>query len=93
MQIYPQNKIFLSDDDFPVYDGKTITFGITSDCNLKCSYCYVHEKNEQMDMDLDMAKKIIDNMFAKPNMFFDVPLDFRSMRSSSNILLISPKLF
>lgn len=40
---------------------KTITFQVTSGCNLKCSYCYeINKKN--IVMDFPTAKKFVDNL-------------------------------
>lgn len=42
--------------------GREITFQITSSCNLKCSYCYEHHK-EDKKMDLQTAKTIVDYIY------------------------------
>lgn len=50
---------------FGAEDGKrvkTITFQITNDCNLKCSYCYQQYKNKKK-MTFEIAKKFIDKLF------------------------------
>lgn len=73
--VFPGNKKYLTTSDFPQYEGKSITFCVTNDCNLRCSYCYIHNKNNEMDMTLGTAKKIIDTMFKNPHLFFDAPLD------------------
>lgn len=41
---------------------REITFQITSDCNLKCSYCYEHHKTKEK-MSLITGKKIVDSIF------------------------------
>ena len=43
--------------------AKNITFVITHDCNLRCSYCYEHYKGCRPPMTLETAKKIIDLLF------------------------------
>ena len=40
---------------------KTITFQITDDCNLCCSYCYQHNKGHHK-MPFEVAKKLIDEI-------------------------------
>lgn len=40
---------------------KTITFQVTEDCNLKCSYCYQINKNKNY-LNFEIAKKVIDNL-------------------------------
>lgn len=71
----PKNGHYLTEDDFPQYDGKTITFCVTADCNLRCTYCYLHEKSTERDMSFDTAKEIIDTMYANPYEYFFDPLD------------------
>lgn len=41
-------------------DLVTITFCVTQDCNLACSYCYMVGKNDKHVMDYETAKKIVD---------------------------------
>jgi uncharacterized protein len=38
------------------YDGLSITYQVTEDCNLRCSYCYVHHKRPG-DLSLDYANR------------------------------------
>lgn len=38
---------------------KSITFQVTEDCNLRCSYCYQHNKTHNK-MTFDVAKRFID---------------------------------
>lgn len=73
--VYPQNRTFLSPNDFPNYEGKSITFCITNECDLRCTYCYIHNKNSEMEMTFETAKEIIDTMYANPHLYFDDPLD------------------
>ena len=42
--------------------GREVTFQITSSCNLKCSYCYEHHK-ENKKMSLQTAKAIVDFIY------------------------------
>lgn len=41
----------------------TVTFQVTEDCNLRCSYCYQHNKSKKK-MSLETAKRIIDNILS-----------------------------
>lgn len=41
---------------------KTITFIVTHQCNLRCTYCYEHHKCDER-MTLDTSKKIVDFLF------------------------------
>lgn len=47
---------------YPGKRCKTITFIVTHQCNLRCSYCYQHNKGTQR-MTLDIAKKCVDLLF------------------------------
>lgn len=43
------------------FDGLTVTFLVTENCNLRCKYCYeINKKNKFMT--LDVAKNAIDNL-------------------------------
>lgn len=42
---------------------KTITFQVTENCNLRCTYCYQHEKRGNR-MTFDVAKRFIDMVLA-----------------------------
>lgn len=44
-------------------DVQTITFIVTGDCNLRCKYCYITEK-EKRKMDFQIAKKFIDYLLS-----------------------------
>ncbi len=48
------------------YDGSircmNVSFIVTHECNLRCSYCYEHNKGGG-EMDLDTAKKCVDLLF------------------------------
>ena len=41
----------------------TITFKVSEDCNLKCTYCYQINKSKSV-MDFDTAKKFIDDILS-----------------------------
>lgn len=50
-----------------MYDGghmKNVTFIVTHNCNLRCTYCYEHNKSST-EMSLDTAKKCVDFLFAE----------------------------
>ena len=52
---------------FPEYDGskiKSLTFQITDNCNLCCSYCYQIQKGHHK-MPFEIAKKFIDYVFTE----------------------------
>jgi uncharacterized protein len=42
---------------------KNITFCVTEDCNLACTYCYMTGKNQKKKMSFEVAKKAIDYIF------------------------------
>ena len=41
-------------------DSQQITFVVTQDCNLRCKYCYMTDKNDKNIMDFETAKRAID---------------------------------
>lgn len=49
------------------YHSKTVTFQVTEDCNLRCSYCYQGAKSKKK-MSFEIAKKIIDMLLASDEM-------------------------
>ena len=55
-----------SDEYTRMYPGenmpRSVTFIVTESCNLRCTYCYEHNKS-QRDMSIDTAKKCIDLLF------------------------------
>ncbi|HEP1432700.1 TPA: radical SAM peptide maturase, CXXX-repeat target family, partial [Streptococcus pyogenes] len=57
--------------------AQTLTFIVTEDCNLRCSYCYITHKSSNKKMSFDVAKKFIDYVLSdkivRPN---GVILDF-----------------
>lgn len=52
-------------------EGKAyeVTFIVTEDCNLRCSYCYQVHKNNKHRMTFEIAKKAIDYLLDNPQMF------------------------
>jgi len=57
------NRLFPDDDFSPIHINgnhvKNITFAVTEDCCLRCTYCYQHEKRHN-HMSFDVAKRFID---------------------------------
>lgn len=49
---------------YPGSSVKDITFIVTHQCNLRCSYCYEHHKSGEK-MTLETAKKCVDLLFAQ----------------------------
>lgn len=66
--------------------NKTVTFIVTHSCNLRCSYCYEHNKNAHSVMNKETAKKAVDLLFSEydnpdgryiqPNNAQSIVLDF-----------------
>ena len=56
-----KNNLNYNDVINKLYNKKTITltFQVTEDCNLNCSYCYQHNKTHNK-MDFETAKQMID---------------------------------
>lgn len=52
----------LSEDEIHKTRGLEVTFQVTENCNLCCSYCYQHHKNTGM-MTTEVADKILDWLF------------------------------
>lgn len=52
-------------------DGKAyeVTFIVTEDCNLRCSYCYQVHKNNKHKMSFDTAKKVVDYLLDNPELY------------------------
>ncbi len=48
------------------YNGLSITFHVTTDCNLRCKYCYEIDKEPGV-LQLNYAKKFIDIILNDPN--------------------------
>ena len=53
---------------------RTITFQITEDCNLRCSYCYQVSKSRKT-MTFDVAKTFIDDLLANDKLANYISLD------------------
>ena len=49
---------------FPGRKVKTVTFIVTHQCNLRCTYCYETHKSDRK-MDLETAKRCVDLLFAE----------------------------
>lgn len=45
------------------HNAKNINIIVTHDCNLRCTYCYEHNKNKENKMSKETATKIIDLLF------------------------------
>ena len=60
-------RLFPEEANEPIqFNGKAmkcITFQVTENCNLRCSYCYQHEKRNNR-MTFDVAKRFIDMLLA-----------------------------
>lgn len=54
-------RLYISDKKYEMNGGHviTLTFQVTEDCNLCCSYCYQHNKSHHR-MNFETAKKAID---------------------------------
>ncbi|MDJ0764513.1 MAG: radical SAM peptide maturase, CXXX-repeat target family [Myxococcota bacterium] len=49
--------------------NKNITFVLTEECNLRCSYCYLIHKNERHRMPLNVAKAAVDYILDRRDLF------------------------
>lgn len=54
---------------------KTIMLTVTESCNIKCSYCYEHNKTKKK-MSFETAKKIIDYEFSLNDGFDEIEVNF-----------------
>lgn len=50
--------------------SRTVTFQVTDDCNLKCSYCYQINKGHRK-MSFETGKKIVDMLLTEPEKIKD----------------------
>lgn len=57
------------------YNIKDITIQVTGDCNLACTYCYLHSKNHKV-IDIEDGKKFIDAIVKNDQKFFNDYMDF-----------------
>lgn len=74
-KIVQQKKMDISNMLNPVslkIPKQELTFALTEDCNLNCSYCYLPKKNTGKKMSFDIAKKAIDYVLKNPD-FFSAP--------------------
>lgn len=58
--------------DFSSYEAEeanSITFSLTQDCQLRCKYCYMVGKNNKNRMTFDVAKKSIDYILQKRDLY------------------------
>ena len=53
VMMYPEKKM-----------PREVTFIVTEGCNLRCSYCYQHNKSSKV-MDYETAKRCVDTLFAE----------------------------
>lgn len=49
-------------NDYLKGESKTVTFIVTHDCTLRCTYCYEHHKSNKK-MSIETGKKIVDLLF------------------------------
>jgi len=47
-------------------DMQSITFVVTQDCNLRCTYCYEHYKNPDHRMSIEVARRAVDFFLSQP---------------------------
>lgn len=57
---------------------KDVTIQVTGDCNLACTYCYLHNKNHQM-LNIEDGKKFIDKIVSGDETFWNGYIDFKHM--------------
>ena len=55
------NELYREETDFD-FPCRSITLQVTDDCNLRCTYCYQHNKKSHL-MDFETAKTLIDKLF------------------------------
>ena len=70
---------------------KELSFFITEDCNLNCTYCYLPGKNKKNRMSFEIARKAIDYVLANESAFPEphLLLDFIGGEPIMEIDLIS----
>jgi uncharacterized protein len=49
--------------------AKTVTFIVTEDCQLRCKYCYLADKNKTKKMSFDVARATIDYLLREREQF------------------------
>lgn len=57
------NSMFEKMYDRRTHCVKSVTFVVTEDCTLRCSYCYEKHKNKNNRMSFETGKKCIDRLF------------------------------
>lgn len=66
MEAYKNRSYYNFTDKYPqMYPGKqarSVTFIVTHDCNLRCTYCYEHNKSNER-MSFETAKRCVDMLF------------------------------
>ena len=55
---YTMGKLVL--DSLRSNKAQQLTFVVTQDCNLRCKYCYMIDKNDKNVMSFDVAQRIVD---------------------------------
>ena len=58
----------------PNSEGKTSTFIVTDDCNLRCSYCYLTDKKPDR-MSWEVARDFIDMTFSNNLHLANIPAE------------------
>ena len=51
------------DPGYKMGKARMITFCVTEECNLRCKYCYMTDKNSFNRMSFDIAKKAVDVLY------------------------------
>lgn len=66
------------DEGWHANDGRQISFIVTQNCNLRCKYCYMVDKNDEHKMTFQVAKDAIDFFLDHQELFNSdyVNLDF-----------------
>lgn len=54
----------------------TVTFIVTEDCNLRCTYCYLCGKNQANRMSFETARRGIDLILSKSSVYDSIILEF-----------------
>ncbi len=55
---YTMGKLVI--DSWRSNKAQQLTFVVTQDCNLRCKYCYMIDKNDKNVMSFDVAQRIVD---------------------------------
>ena len=62
-RLFPNNVVSLNERGLNRYGVKDITIQVTEDCNLRCTYCYQHDKTSKK-LNIEDGKKFIDLILA-----------------------------